>query len=127
MILLTVDEIVSLHEKMITATGGASGIRDIGLLESAVFGALATFAEQELYPTMSEKAARLAFAIIKNHSFVDGNKRIGIFVMLMTLRLNKIFLSYAQSELIELGLGIADGSIDYDNILSWINVHIIEG
>lgn len=120
MIFLTTDEIINLHEKVITETGGLNGLRDKGLLESAVYGALASYGEQEAYKTIPEKAARLAFSIIKNHPFVDGNKRIGLFVMLMTLRLNAVNIEYSQQELILLGLGIADGNIDYDKSLAWI-------
>lgn len=121
MILLTVNEIIELHEKLIQQTGGASGIRDAGLLESAVYSAVQSFSDEEVYKTVEEKAARLAFSLTKNHSFIDGNKRIGIFVMLMTLRLNDIHIKYTQAELIALGIGIANGSIDYNNILVWIN------
>lgn len=63
------------------------------------------------------------FALTNNHAFVDGNKRIGVFVMLITLDLNGIKLSYTQAELIKLGLSVADGSIGYDEILSWIMEH----
>ena len=77
----------------------------------------------EVYPTIKEKAARFAFAITQNYPFVDGNKRIGIFVMLMSLRLNNLTLKYTQQELIELGLGIASSLYDYNYVLDWINTH----
>lgn len=123
MILLTVEEIINLHNKMIKTTGGSYDVRDIGLLESAVHGVLANYFDKEIYPTLEEKSARLAFALIKNHAFVDGNKWIGILVMLMTLRLNKIEIKFSQKELINLGLKVADGSFDYEKILNWISVH----
>lgn len=123
MILLTVDEIILLHEKLLTATGGTPGLRDRGLLESAAFGINAGFGDIEQYPTVEEKAARLAYALVENHAFVDGNKRIGMLAMLMTLALNKVALSYTQAELIELGLGAASGLIQYDGILGWIQRH----
>ena len=63
------------------------------------------------------------FALTNNHAFVDGNKRIGVFTMLMTLQLNDVKLRYTQSELISLGLSVADGSKDYDGILTWIIEH----
>jgi len=127
MILLTVEEIIGLHKKLVLDTGGFADIRDRKLLESAVYGAVASFEGQAAYPTISEKAARLSYSLIKNHAFIDGNKRIGILVMLMTLRLNKINLLYSQNELIVLGLGIADGSIGYDDILNWIHIHTVQG
>ena len=123
MMLLTVPEIISLHDQLITASGGMSGIRDYGLLESAVASMDAGFDDVERYPSVEEKAARLAYAVTMNHAFTDGNKRIGIFVMLITLDLNGIKLLYTQKELIALGMGIANGSIGYDCILKWIEDH----
>ena len=125
MILLTVTEIIDLHETLVRKTGGSVELRDIGLLESAVYGAMQSFDDEEVYKSIEEKAARFAFALVKNHAFIDGNKRIGIFVMLMTLRLNGVQIRYTQDELIDLGLGIADGRWDYDYILSWINANRI--
>ncbi len=125
MILLTVDEIIMLHDKLLKATGGLPGLRDRGLLESAVFGINAGFEDVEQYPSVEEKAARLAYALISNHAFVDGNKRVGVLAMLMTLRLNGIVLQYTQRELIDLGLGVANGKVDYHQILSWITLHCV--
>ena len=123
MILLTVEEILSLHEKLIEKTGGSGGIRDIGLLESAVYSAENSFDDVEQYPSLEEKAARLMFALTNNHAFVDGNKRIGVLTMLMTLELNGIVLKFSQRELIELGLSVADGFWNYEQILYWIKEH----
>jgi len=124
MIILTSDEVIKLHEKLIVATGGSPGVRDIGLLESALFGCYQTFDGQELYLTVIEKAARMAYAVCKNHPFIDGNKRAAVTSMLVILRMNDIFLQYAQHELVALGLGIADSSIGYEDIVAWINAHI---
>ena len=123
MILLTTDEIIKLHEKMIERTGGSSGMCDFGLLESAVFSAENSFDDVEQYPTVEEKAARLMFSLTNNHAFVDGNKCIGVFVMLMTLELNGIVLNHTQKELIELGLSVADGTMNYYEILDFIKRH----
>ena len=123
MILLTVDEIIALHTKLIARTGGSDGLRDMGLLESAVYSAQNSFGGVEIYPSIIEKAARLLYALVSNHAFVDGNKRIGVFVMLMTLRLNGITLQYTQSELIHLGLSAADGTAKYEDIVTWIGTH----
>ena len=123
MITLTVSEILRLHQKLLDATGGLSGTRDLGLLESAVYRANQTFGEEEAYPTVEQRAARLAYAITQNHPFMDGNKRIGMLVMLMTLRLNHVQIRYTQSELIQLGLSVADNSFRYEDILAWINEH----
>lgn len=123
MTLLTVEEIVNLHDKLIIKTGGLNGVRDIGLLESAVFNSYSEFDGIESYPTIEEKAARLAYSIVNNHAFIDGNKRIGILIMLMTLKLNNIDLTYSQQELIYAGLSLADGRYQYDDILEWILNH----
>lgn len=125
MILLTVDEIISFHRKLIEKTGGSFGIRDINLLESAVYSAEASFGEEECYPTIEEKSARLMYSLTNNHAFVDGNKRIGVYAMLITLEANGVKIRYTQKELIDLGLSVADSSMDYEKILKWINGHKI--
>lgn len=126
MILLTVDEIVMLHDKLLRATGGLPGLRDRGLLESAVLGVNAGFEDVEQYPSVEEKAARLAYALIGNHPFADGNKRVGILAMLMTLRLNGVSLQYTQQELIALGLAAASGNAGYSEILDWELRHRVD-
>ena len=125
MIVLTVDEIVLIHGKLLQATGGTPGLRDPGLLESAVLGINAGFGDSEQYPTVEKKAARLAFALVSNHAFVDGNKRVGMLAMLMLLGLNNVTLRYTQEELIQLGLDVASGRAKYENILDWILRHRI--
>ena len=123
MINLTTEDILRLHQKLLDATGGFPGIRDLGLLESAVYSAMQSFGDEDAYPTPEERAARLAFSITQNHPFCDGNKRTGILVMLMMLRLNQVELRYTQPELIRLGLAVADGSAGYEDILYWISQH----
>ena len=124
MTILTVAEVTELHEKLIAVTGGSVGIRDTGLLESAVLGCYQSFGGEDLYPSVIEKAARMAYALCKNHSFIDGNKRVAVTSMLVILRMNKIALSYTQQELVTLGLGIADGNIEYAEIVAWIHAHL---
>lgn len=126
MILLSIDEVIMLHDELLKTTGGTPGLRDRGLLESALLSMNAGFGGTEQYPTVEEKAARLAYALTANHAFVDGNKRIGILAMLVTLRLNDTELQYNQQELTDLGLGIADGSVGYKAVLRWINQHYRE-
>lgn len=125
MILLTTDEIIELHKKLIERTGGSHGLRDRNLLESAIYSAQAVFDGEEAYPTSEEKAARLCYSITNNHAFVDGNKRIGVFTMLMTLKLNSVKISYTQAELINLGLSVANSRLDYEAVLQWITEHKI--
>lgn len=123
MMLLTIDEILMLHDKLIASTGGSPGLRDRGLLESAVYSVESSFEDVERYPSIEEKAARLAFALVSNHAFLDGNKRIGVLAMLTTLRLNSVALQYSQQELIQLGLSAATGEYGYEAILKWITKH----
>jgi len=98
MIILTVQEIISVHEKLISATGGSAGLRDRGLLESAVLSCYQTFDDEELFPELIQKAARLAFGICKNHPFVDGNKRVAVIALLVILKLNDVKISYMSRE-----------------------------
>ncbi len=122
---LDADQVLHLHNIMHKATGGSAGLRDIGALESALYHAYATFEGKDLYPTIESKAARQAYGIIRNHPFADGNKRAGLFVMLTFLELNGIKLNFSQSELVKLGMGISDGSIDPEKIIKWIANHKI--
>lgn len=118
------ETVFALHRLMTDTVGGAHGLRDAGLLESAAFGALATFGGEELYPSVEEKAARLAHSLIANHAFVDGNKRIGILVMLTFLRANGVSLVARDEELVALGLGVAAGELGYREILAFLRSHI---
>ena len=123
MILLSPEEIQRLHSKLIAKTGGSDGLRDLGLLESAVYSANAGFDGFELYPEIEQKSARLMYSLISNHAFVDGNKRIGTLVMLVTLKINGIELNFSQKELINLALDVAKGKAEYDEILGFIISH----
>lgn len=124
MIRLTKQQVILLHKDVIAQSGGSSEIRDEGLLESALSAPFQTFAEEELYPTVIEKAARLGYSLIKNHAFVDGNKRIGAHTMLVFLALNGIEVEYEDSDFIQLVLGVAVGEISAEQFLSWLKSHI---
>ena len=117
------DKVLLLHQLMAEATGGSVGVRDEGLLDSALASAFATFDGAELYPSKEEKAAKLGYSLISNHAFVDGNKRIGVYVMLSFLELNGVSVNATDEDVIRLGLGVADGSMHYEEILSWIREH----
>lgn len=125
MIKFSKEKILLLHQVMAEATGGDVGVRDEDLLESAIENIFATFDGKELYPSKEEKAARLGFSLISNHAFVDGNKRIGMYIMLSFLELNGIKIEATNGEVAELGLAVASGSEGYDDILSWIKSHRI--
>ena len=93
MIRLTKQQVILLHKDVIAQSGGSSEIRDEGLLESALNAPCQTFSGMELYPTIVDKAARLGYSLIKNHAFVDGNKRIGAHAMLVFLALVEMVTS----------------------------------
>ncbi len=123
MIKFSKEKVLLLHQIMAEATGGDAGVRDEALLESAIENVYLTFDGIELYPSKEEKAARLCYSLISNHAFVDGNKRIGMYIMLSFLELNGIKINATNDDVATLGLSVADGSADYDTILDWINEH----
>lgn len=120
----TVQQIIKLHDKVTERTGGYRGVRDLGLIESAIMRAQAQYGGVEAYNTIAEKASAVCCGLIGNHGFVDGNKRIGIMTMLLILRKNGIALRYTQAELICMGLDIAQGNIDVHGVAAWIEAHI---
>ena len=125
MIRLSKPQILFLHEQLIAETGGSSGLRDEGMLDSALNTPFQTFAGKDVYPSLQQKAARLCFGLVKNHPFVDGNKRIGAHVMLVFLALNGIELQHTQTELSEVILQLAAGTLQSTDLLDWILSHQI--
>jgi len=121
--LLDIENVILFHKKIINQTGGSNGIRDLGLIESALNRGLITFGGRELYESLEMKISVITHSFIRNHGFVDGNKRIGISVMLLLLKMNYIVIKYSQQELIDLGLGVAEGRLNEDDILAWIERH----
>ena len=119
------EKVLLLQQLVIESSGGGAGVRDFGLLDSAIESAYQTFGGEELYPTKEEKGARLGFNLVSNHAFVDGNKRIGLLVMLSFLAINGINMKYTDEELVEIGLSLADGKMTYEELLSWIIKHKI--
>ena len=120
MIKLSKEKVLLLHQLIAEETGGSVGVRDIGLLESALNNAYSTFGGEELYKTKEEKAASLGFSLISNHAFVDGNKRIGVYVMLTLLEAEGIKMICTNEDVVDLGLSVAAGDMKYDEILAWI-------
>lgn len=114
------EKVLLLHQLIAQETGGDMGVRDYGLLESALESAYQTFDGEELFPSKEEKAAKLGYSLISNHAFVDGNKRIGMYVMLAFLEMNGIHISPSDGDVIRLGLDVASGKANYDNVLDWI-------
>ncbi|MCF2556566.1 type II toxin-antitoxin system death-on-curing family toxin [Fournierella massiliensis] len=123
MIVLSTQKVMQLHRFLMQVTGGLDGLRDEGLFDSAVQSPFSTFGGQELYPSIEEKAAKLGVTLTKNHAFLDGNKRIGAYALLIFLDVNGVVMEYSDADLIALGLGMADGSLDYEGVLDWIQQH----
>ena len=123
MIKFSKEKILLLHQLLAEATGGSAGVRDEALLDAALESAFAGFGDREFYPTKEEKGARLGYALISNHAFVDGNKRIGIYVMLSFLEMNGVPVQCTDDELVHIGLSVADGSMGYGELLRWVQEH----
>lgn len=125
MIRFSREKVLLLHQLMAEATGGSVGVRDEGLLDSALESAFAGFGDKEFYPSKEEKGARLGYALITNHAFMDGNKRIGMYVMLTFLEMNGIRIQCSDKDLVDAGLSVADGKMDYEGLLQWVLDHRI--
>lgn len=120
MIKFSKEKVLLLHKLITEETGGDPNIRDINLLDSALTSAFQTFDGQELYPTKEEKGARLGYALISNHAFVDGNKRIGMYVLLTFLEMNGIRINPSIDDVTRVGMSVADGRMKYEDLLEWI-------
>lgn len=121
--ILSLQQVLALHDDLIQAFGGSPEIHDIGLLESALAAPFQTFGGEDLYPSLQAKAAQLGFGIAANHAFKDGNKRTGAHVMLVFLTLNGIELDYTQEDLSHTFWELADGKMDSAALLQWILSH----
>ena len=124
--ILTKRQILLLHDALSIESGGSSELRDEGLLDSAISAPFQSFGGVDLYPDMILKAARLGFGLIKNHPFVDGNKRIGAHSMLAFLEVNGVSLEYKDEELIKIILSVASGESSDEDLASWLRNHVTE-
>ncbi|EDM98305.1 death-on-curing family protein [Pseudoflavonifractor capillosus ATCC 29799] len=116
-------QILMLHQHLVEETGGSPGLRDEGLLESALNAPFQSFGDTSAYPSLQQKAARLCYGLVKNHPFIDGNKRIGAHAMLVFLAVNGVELAYTQEELAEVILKLAAGENTYEDLLKWLSDH----
>jgi death on curing protein len=119
---LTIEEVLDIHRWAIQAFGGLDGNRDRGLIESALAGPQMTFGGVELHATIVEKAAALAFSLVMNHGFVDGNKRVGFGAMDIFLRLNGHFVTCTTEEGEKTVLQIAAGQMTKDQLANWLAI-----
>ena len=125
MIKFSKEKVLLLHKLIAQETGGSIGVRDERLLESALEAAFSGFGGEEFYPTKEEKGARIGFNLISNHAFVDGNKRIGMYVMLTFLEVNGIHMDCTNDDVAKVGLAVAAGGMDYESLLQWVREHRI--
>ncbi len=121
---ISLSEVLELHQRIIEESGGSTGLRDLGGLESAIAQPHMTFGGRDLYPTLIEKAAALCFSLVQNHPFIDGNKRVGHAAMEIMLILNgyEIYASVDDQE--QIILGLASGDISRDKLIEWLTAHI---
>lgn len=125
MIFFEFEQVTRIHSSLIAKTGGLDGIRDKNLLDSALKVPFQTFDGKDLYPDILDKATQLCFSLINNHPFSDGNKRIGIHLTLLFLKINNVQLNYVQEELIDLGFGIASSKLQKNDIRKWFENHVV--
>lgn len=117
---LTIEEIIYINNLTIEKHGGSRGIKNQSLIESSLNSGLATFAGDDLYPKLEDKISMISYSFIKNHGFNDGNKRVGCIVLLTLCHKNNIPIKPSQKDLVDLGLGVASGSLGKDEIKSFI-------
>ena len=120
MITLDKEQVKRLHQMLLNATGGLNGIRDETMLDSALAAPFQTFDGTELFSSTAAKIARTAFGLARNHPFIDGNKRIGTYVMLVLLELNHIEVDFSDDDIIYIGLALANGEMDDKQLLDLI-------
>lgn len=120
---LTLEEVLLLHARLIQRTGGSGGVRDVGLLESALARPRATSGGEDLYPDLWHKAAALMHSLIKNHPFVDGNKRTALTATGLFLELNGYMLTASNDEAARFALQAAVGDVDVEAMAAWIESH----
>lgn len=123
MITLTKEQIIKLHEMIYERYGGALGVLNEGMLDSALQAPFQTFGGEELFPDDKEKIIRLAYGLIKNHSFRDGNKRIGALVLLVMLKLNGYRVNATNEEFTDIIMGIAASEKDDEDLKVWVEAH----
>ncbi len=123
MITLTKDQVIMLHKCIYDRYGGSYGLRDEGLLDSALMAPFQTFGSQDLYPEDKDKIAHMAYALISNHPFHDGNKRIGALALLVLLQLNGYEVKATNEDFTELIYKVAQSEADDRDIKTWIEKH----
>lgn len=117
------NQIIFLHKEIISASGGSHGVRDTGILDSAVYRPQASFGGRDLYPDLFAKAAALGHSLISNHPFIDGNKRAGFEAMRLFLRLNGRDIKASADEKFDFVMSIADKKLNEYAMTEWLKAH----
>ena len=123
--MITLQEALAIHEALIASTGGANGVRDQGALEAALARPYATFAGDDLYPSPVDKAAALLESVVKNHPFVDGNKRTGYVLARLVLITYDQDLLASDDEEYDLVIRVATGTLDAEGVRSWLQGRVV--
>ena len=123
MIKFSKEKVLLLHQLLTEETGGSADVRDFALLESALESAFATFDGKDLFPSKEEKGAKIGYSLISNHAFVDGNKRIGVYVMLTFLEVNGIKIGADNKDVETIAMDVASGKAKYEDVLAWVIDH----
>ncbi len=121
---LSLPEILDLHSRILYNTPGSAGIRDLGILESALAQPRATFGGQDLYPDIISKASILCYSLVMNHPFIDGNKRIGHAAMVVFLNLNGYEIEASEDEQYAIIMELAASKLDKDSLKNWVEKNI---
>lgn len=119
----TVRQVLILHERMIQKYGGSSGVRDMGMLESAVGRPFATFGGEDLYPDVFMKAGAFIQSIVKNHPFIDGNKRTAFTGAITFLLASGVIVSASTNHVVKFMLKVANENLSVDEIAEWLKKH----
>lgn len=122
---LTIEAVLYLHEQIIEQAGGKQGIRDFALLHSALERCKATFAGEDLYPTVFDKAAALLHSLVMNHAFLDGNKRTAYQVMKRFLYTNGYQMHVSQSEIVRFCISVDNEGVRPKEIVVWLEEHTV--
>jgi death-on-curing protein len=124
--MIDIEDVLSIHEFLINKFGGSHGVRDLNLLKSAISRPYQTFNQEDLYKTPIEKAAAIIESVIKNHPFLDGNKRTGYVLMRLILLEKGLDILANQNDKYDFVISVASGELSYDQIKGWIKNHMIE-
>jgi death-on-curing protein len=124
--MIDIELVISIHKLLIKEFGGSDGLRDLSVLESAVNRPFQTFDQIDLYPNTADKAAAIIESIVKNHPFIDGNKRTGYVVMRLMLMEDDLDIQATEDEKYDFVIQIADGRLDFEQIKQWIEEKLVK-